>query len=195
MNTENETGNNGNSETRIIDARDNNKDIVSIDTMSTLDFFGLPKEDTSTTFEVKVDGSTINKTVKANFTRVNLKMVYGGTFDKGKTVIPPNQVAIETQVGKFLKSVYDNKVDEESDNALDFDQWKEKLALQRVNIMLMSKARSEASTTAKVKPEDFVKIAGQMEKADKIDDKTLEAMKAMIARIEAKNAPNRNVTT
>jgi hypothetical protein len=150
--------------------------VKKVTLISTLDFCDLPKEDTQTDVE-KTEKNKLKNDLKVTFTRVNVKQVYGSK--KEKIDASKENIAL---VGKFLESYFKSQNasdDEEKVQGESFEDWRNRLTLQRVQIQIMTNAKNSAISNEKMSVESFENQFDAMLNSGKVDDDA-------IARFQAK---------
>jgi len=148
---------------------------------SAIDFsaLNLPTEDTQTCVEKTASNGlkTCDK-LNVNFTRINSKQVYGSKKDKIE-----KDAHYINNIDRFLAAVYnssDASGDDEKDADMSYDQWRDKLAFQRAQTILMQRARTQALKLENTNIDTTIANLDSMAQSGKLDLDALEKMQSMI---------------
>jgi hypothetical protein len=147
---------------------------------SAVNFFDLPKEDTGFTIE-KSESNKLKTCDKLHvtYTRLYLKQIYGSKKDK----IERNKENI-AKLGKFLLAFYQGDNDEEKDKTETYQQFLERYAVSKVQLVLNQRARLEA---LRLENADIDKNLASMETlatAGKYDADAIAEMRRILAIAE-----------
>jgi hypothetical protein len=148
---------------------------------TTLNFCKLPQEDTQFTIEKSESNKlkTCDK-LQVSFTRVNVKNVYGSKKDK----IEKDADAIKN-VGNFLKAFYESGMDEDSEKTESFEDWKNRYALSKVQLVLNQRARIEALRLENADVDKQIAALATLASAGKVDSNAIAQLEAMLAALKA----------
>jgi hypothetical protein len=152
-------------------------------TVSTnLTFCGLPCEDAG--FVIEASEANKLKTCKklnVTYTRVYIDAVYGSKKKELKR--DPDAVK---NVEKFLHEFFEHSGSEDIEKTENFDDWRNRYALTKVQLVLNQRARIEALRLENADISKTIASLQTMESADKVDENALAELEAMVARLRAK---------
>jgi hypothetical protein len=153
----------------------------TINISSVIDFakLGIISEATQTTVErSESNGLKSCDKLIIIYTRASSKKIYG--FKKDKIEKDKEQIA---KVDDYLKAIYDSSDasgDEEKDPDMCYDDWKNKLAFQRSQAILMQRARSQAIKIENTNADNLLASLDSMSQSGKLDMDAIMKMQAMI---------------
>jgi len=148
---------------------------------SAIDFktLDIPYEATQTTVESSASNGlkSCDKLIII-YTRAAGKKIYGSKKDN----LTPDKYAI-SQVESYLRAIYDSSDasgDEEKDADMSFEDWRNKLAFQRSQAILMQRARTQALKIENTNTDNVIASLDSMAQSGKLDLAAIEKMQAMI---------------
>jgi hypothetical protein len=143
---------------------------------SSVNFFDLPKEDTQ--FGIEKSESNKLKTCDkliVHYTRLNLKQIYGSKKDK----IERNIENVK-KLGKFLEAFYNSDNDEEKDKTETYQQFLERYAISKTQLVLNQRARLEALRLENADIEKQISSIETTASAKQMDVEALNRLQAIV---------------
>jgi hypothetical protein len=164
-------------------------DLKEINISTPLTFCKLPTEDSS--FDIESNEKNNIRTCKklrVSFKRVYIPAVYGSKSKKLER--DENNVKnVENFLLEFYedqKSSGENDSDDETNKSESFADWKNRVALQRIQILLSQRARIDALRTETADVGKQVAALENSIEADKLDMDALDRLQAMLDKARAK---------
>lgn len=152
---------------------------------SVIDFLslGIPEEVTTTVVEkTSANGLKSCDKLQVTFSRANAKKIYGSKKDKLE--------ASAEYIGKiedFIRAVYDSSDasgDDEKDADMTFEDYRNKLAFQRAQVILMGRARTAALKLENTNIDNTLANINTMLVSGKMDVDAIAKLQAMLDAVK-----------